>query len=87
MDEAVVNEKGILPSDASNDGIHLNYEYCKKWMNYLKTHTVSEGAVKSENEALTGEEYEEIPESDEDDENTGKDEDAAIDLKGENENA
>lgn len=87
VDEAVVNEKGILPSDASNDGIHLNYEYCKKWMNYLKTHTVSEGAVKSENEALTGEEYEEIPESDEDDENTGKDEDAAIDLKGENENA
>lgn len=87
VDEAVVNEKGILPSDASNDGIHLNYEYCKKWMNYLKTHTVSEGAVKSENEALTGEDYEEIPESDEDDENTGKDEDAAIDLKGENENA
>lgn len=87
VDEAVVNEQGILPSEASNDGIHLNYEYCKKWMNYLKTHTVSEGAIQSENAALTGEEYEEIPESDEDDENTGKDEDAAIDWKGENENA
>lgn len=36
----VEKESGILPDDASPDGIHLNYKYCKKWMKYLKTHTV-----------------------------------------------
>ena len=39
---AVVNSNGYLPEEAATDGIHLNREYCEKWLNYLKTHTVSE---------------------------------------------
>lgn len=31
---------GILPADASRDGVHLNRTYCKKQLDYLKTHTV-----------------------------------------------
>lgn len=33
-------EDGALPADASQDGIHLKSSYCKKWLDYLKTHTV-----------------------------------------------
>lgn len=41
INEVLVEEEtGILPDDASPDGIHLNYKYCRKWMKYLKTHTV-----------------------------------------------
>lgn len=29
-----------LPEDASTDGIHLKMVYCKKWMEYLLSHTV-----------------------------------------------
>lgn len=32
---------GQLPEDASGDGIHLRASYCKQWLEYLKTHTVS----------------------------------------------
>lgn len=39
---AVVDAGGCLPEDAAVDGIHLNKSYCEKWMEYLKTHTVSE---------------------------------------------
>lgn len=39
IQEAVINENGILPNDAATDGIHLNKEYCKKWFEYLKEHT------------------------------------------------
>lgn len=31
---------GSLPADASRDGVHLNRTYCKKQLDYLKTHTV-----------------------------------------------
>lgn len=39
IQEAVVNENGILPNDAATDGIHLNKKYCEKWFKYLKEHT------------------------------------------------
>ncbi|WP_411678002.1 GDSL-type esterase/lipase family protein [Caproicibacter sp.] len=31
-----VSENGVLPEDASTDGVHLNSEYCAKWCDYLK---------------------------------------------------
>lgn len=34
-------EDGQLPREASKDGIHLRKAYCQKWLEYLKTHTVS----------------------------------------------
>lgn len=39
---AVAMKNGSLPEEAAVDGIHLNLKYCKKWLDYLKTHTVSE---------------------------------------------
>ena len=36
-----VDENGSLPADASEDGVHLSKEYCQRWLEYLKTHTVS----------------------------------------------
>ena len=30
------DENGNLPEDASPDGVHLNKEYCMKWLEYLK---------------------------------------------------
>lgn len=38
--EAVADENGALPADASTDGVHLNKAYCEKWLEYLKNHTV-----------------------------------------------
>lgn len=35
-----IDENNALPYDASKDGVHLNGEYCKKWLTYLKSHTV-----------------------------------------------
>ena len=37
--EAVMDSSGYLPEEASTDGVHLNKEYCAKWLDYLKTHT------------------------------------------------
>lgn len=37
--EAVGLDDGALPQEASTDGIHLNKEYCFKWLDYLKSHT------------------------------------------------
>jgi len=34
-----VSQNGVLPDDASTDGVHLNFKYCAKWCEYLKTHT------------------------------------------------
>lgn len=39
IQEAVINEHGLLPNDAATDGIHLNKKYCEKWFEYLKEHT------------------------------------------------
>lgn len=33
---ALVDENGNLPEEASTDGIHVDKEYCEKWLNYLK---------------------------------------------------
>lgn len=38
--EAIKDDGGNLPVDASLDGIHLKKEYCQKWYDYLKTHTI-----------------------------------------------
>ncbi len=38
---AFVDENGELPSEASSDGVHLRADGCKKWLDYLKSHTVS----------------------------------------------
>lgn len=35
-----VQEDGQLPAEASRDGVHLRKDYCVKWLDYLKTHTV-----------------------------------------------
>lgn len=32
---------GSLPDDATRDGVHLTGDYCRKQLEYLKTHTVS----------------------------------------------
>lgn len=36
---------GSLPADASRDGVHLTGDYCRKQLEYLKTHTVSFDAL------------------------------------------
>lgn len=36
---AVIGGDGYLPPEASSDGIHLTKAYCKKWVDYLKTHS------------------------------------------------
>jgi lysophospholipase L1-like esterase len=38
--EGVADENGVLPSEASSDGIHLNKKYCIKWEAYLRAHQV-----------------------------------------------
>lgn len=37
--EGIQDEQGHLPSEATQDGVHLTPEYCQRWMDYLKTHT------------------------------------------------
>jgi lysophospholipase L1-like esterase len=41
VSDAVRLDDGSLPEDAAYDGIHLKKEYCEKWLNYLKTHTIT----------------------------------------------
>ena len=38
--EVMEDAEGYLPSEATQDGMHLEPEYCKIWMDYLRTHTV-----------------------------------------------
>ena len=35
----VTGSDGYLPKDAATDGVHLTKSYCKKWVDYLKTHS------------------------------------------------
>ena len=42
VQQGLVDETGALPEEAAFDGIHLKVDYCKKWLAYLKTHTVKE---------------------------------------------
>ena len=37
--EALMDDTGALPAEASLDGVHLQKEYCQIWYEYLKTHT------------------------------------------------
>ena len=37
--DAVGLDNGALPAGSATDGVHLNREYCYKWLDYLKTHT------------------------------------------------
>lgn len=39
--ESVATSDGYLPEEAASDGIHLKKDYCDKWLEYLKTHTVN----------------------------------------------
>ena len=36
---ALVNKEGYLPEEASTDGVHVDKEYCKKWLKYLKNNS------------------------------------------------
>ena len=40
--EALKDENGNLFSDATSDGIHIGGAYATTWVDYLKTHTVTE---------------------------------------------
>lgn len=42
VSNAVSDSNGCLPEDAATDGIHLQKSYCEKWLEYLKTHIVTE---------------------------------------------
>ena len=42
VNTAVSDSEGNLPADGSADGVHLNREYCKKWCEYLRSHTNGE---------------------------------------------
>lgn len=39
--ESVAAPDGYLPEEAASDGIHLKKDYCDKWLEYLKTHTIN----------------------------------------------
>ena len=39
VQSALVDNQGELPEDASTDGIHLDVEYCEKWLDYLKNNS------------------------------------------------
>ena len=35
----LVDSQGYLPEEASMDGVHLDIDYCEKWINYLKNNS------------------------------------------------
>lgn len=37
--QAVETSHGVLPEEASTDGVHLNKAYCIKWLDYIRTHS------------------------------------------------
>jgi len=53
--EVLADESGILPADATTDGIHLNGTYIRRWAEYLRTHTVEDvdPALFYQNETIT----------------------------------
>ena len=40
VQEALVDENGVLPKEGTTDGIHFTKSWYQKWYAYLKTHTV-----------------------------------------------
>lgn len=49
---AVAGDDGYLPYEAASDGIHLKKPYCAIWLDYLKTHTISEIEPATETETI-----------------------------------
>lgn len=45
--EAFKDKNGNMPSAATSDGIHFGPAYYKRWIEYLKTHTVYTGKIPS----------------------------------------
>lgn len=43
---SVANDKGVLPDEASTDGIHLNKTYTEIWLDYIRKHTIQETSIK-----------------------------------------
>lgn len=43
--EVLSDGNGSLAQDATSDGIHMYPEYCAKWLEYLKTHYVTEDVL------------------------------------------
>jgi hypothetical protein len=48
--EAVTNEDGSLPDEASTDGMHFSYGYCKIWVNYLIDNIIPRDVISYESE-------------------------------------
>lgn len=48
VQSALRDEDGGLPKDASTDGVHMNKEYYGVWLEYIRTHTVSETETEQE---------------------------------------
>ena len=44
VQEALVDENGVLPKEGTTDGIHFTKSWYQKWYAYLKTHTVDPDA-------------------------------------------
>ncbi len=42
--EWFTDDQGCLPEEAGHDGVHLNKEYCKVWLDFLKRHTLRDYA-------------------------------------------
>lgn len=57
LNEVLSDGYGSLPSGASQDGIHLEQSFCQKWLDYTKTHYVSEN-TEPQTEAETEKETE-----------------------------
>ncbi|NCB64080.1 MAG: hypothetical protein EOM52_10845, partial [Clostridia bacterium] len=53
---ALSDENGVLPADATTDGIHFKRAYYEKWYEYLKTHTVEKASYDAGQAGLTTEE-------------------------------
>lgn len=41
ISEVMVDENGILPAEATSDGLHFTKSWYQKWLDYLMTHTVN----------------------------------------------
>lgn len=52
--EAVAGEDGFLPASETPDGVHLQKSLCVKWLDYLKTHTVTERMASQSRLSLSG---------------------------------
>ena len=40
LNDVMTDSEGYLPSEVTTDGVHMNQDMCKKWLAYLKSHTV-----------------------------------------------